>query len=111
MADVKFVNMEDKDHVARILVEMEFVSTIREDQNARIVAEVKFVSTAKKDQHAPHAVPMDTLPEVVRSPVCIALKNNKEMGSSEYLGCNIETFKKHIEQQFIESMSWKNYGE
>ena len=33
------------------------------------------------------------------------------MSSKEYLGCNIETFKKHIEQQFIEGMSWKNYGE
>ena len=60
----KFVNMEDKDLVARIVVEMEFVSTIREDQNARIVAEVKFVSTAKKDQHAPHAIPRDSLPGV-----------------------------------------------
>ena len=61
MADVKFVNMGDKDHVAKIVVEMEFVSTIREDQSARIVAEVKFVSTTKKDQHAPHAIPLDTL--------------------------------------------------
>ena len=33
------------------------------------------------------------------------------MSSKEYLGCNIETFKKHIEQQFTEGMSWKNYGE
>ena len=33
------------------------------------------------------------------------------MGSTEFLGCNIETFKKHIEQQFTEGMSWENYGE
>ena len=33
------------------------------------------------------------------------------MSSAEYLGCNIETFKKHIEQQFTEGMSWENYGE
>ena len=40
-----------------------------------------------------------------------ALKKNKEMSSTEYLGCNIETFRNHIEQQFIEDMSWENYGE
>ena len=33
------------------------------------------------------------------------------MSSTEYLGCNIETFKKHLEQQFTEGMSWENYGE
>ena len=38
-------------------------------------------------------------------------KNDKEMSSTEYLGCNIETFKKHIEQQFTEAMPWENYGE
>ena len=45
------------------------------------------------------------------SPIYIALKKDKEMGSIEYLGCNIETFKQHIEQQFTEGMPWKNYGE
>ena len=39
------------------------------------------------------------------------MKNDKEMGSTEYLGCNIETFKKHIEQQFKEGMSWEYYDE
>ena len=33
------------------------------------------------------------------------------MGSAEYLGCNIKMFKKQIEQQFTEGMSWENYGE
>ena len=33
------------------------------------------------------------------------------MSSTEYLGCNIETFKKHIGQQFTEDMSWENDGE
>ena len=33
------------------------------------------------------------------------------MSSAEYLGCNIETFKKHIEQQLTEGTSWENYGE
>ena len=39
------------------------------------------------------------------------MKNDKEMSSTEYLGCNIETFKKHTEQKFTEGMSWENYGE
>ena len=55
--------------------------------------------------------PLGQLAGVVRGRVYIALKNNKEMGSTEYLGCNIERFKKHIEQQFTEGMSWENYGE
>ena len=46
----------------------------------------------------------------MRCRVYIALKNDKEMSSTEYLGCNIETFKRHIEQQFTEGMSWENYG-
>ena len=48
---------------------------------------------------------------VVRHRVYTALKNDKEMSSTEYLGCNIEAFKKHIEQQSTEGMSWENYGE
>jgi len=27
------------------------------------------------------------------------------------LGCDIETFKKNIESQFEEEMSWENYGD
>ena len=33
------------------------------------------------------------------------------MSSKEYLGYNIDTFKKHIEQQFTEVMSQENFGE
>ena len=39
------------------------------------------------------------------------MKNDKEMGSTEYLGCNIKTFKQHIKQQFTGGMSWENCGE
>jgi hypothetical protein len=28
----------------------------------------------------------------------------------EYVGCSLEHFKKHIEEQFLEGMSWDNYG-
>ena len=33
------------------------------------------------------------------------------MSSTEWLGCNIEPFYQHIEQQFTEGMSWENYDE
>ena len=54
--------------------------------------------------------PPGHLSKVVRGHVFTALKKDKEMNSAEYLGCNIETFKKH-EQRFTEGMSWENYGE
>ena len=55
--------------------------------------------------------PLGHLAGVVRGRVYTALKNDKEMSSTKYLGCNTETFKKHIEQQFTEGLSWENYGE
>ena len=92
------------------MAEVIFVGTTREDQSANTVVEVKFVSTTRKDQSTPHTIPLDTLLGSYGL-VYTALKNDKEMGSTEYLGCNIETFKQHIEQQFTESMSWENYSE
>ena len=49
--------------------------------------------------------PPGHLAGLVQNCVYTALKNNKEIGSTEYLGCNIKTFKQHIEQQFTEGMS------
>ena len=40
-----------------------------------------------------------------------ALKNKKNKSSLEYLGCDIEKFKKHISDQFKDNMTWENYGE
>lgn len=40
-----------------------------------------------------------------------ALKgNNKSIFTMILLGCSIENFKKHLESQFIDNMSWENYG-
>ena len=47
---------------------------------------------------------------VISSRVSKALKKKKELSSQEYLGCDIETFKKHIEEQFTEGITWENYG-
>jgi hypothetical protein len=32
------------------------------------------------------------------------------MNTEELLGCSIENLKKHLEKQFTQGMSWKNYG-
>lgn len=43
--------------------------------------------------------------------ICKSLRQqgfNKKSKSYEYLGCTFEEFKKHIENQFKEGMSWEN---
>ena len=59
----------------------------------------------------PTCDPLGHLTGVVQCRVHAALKNDKEMSSIEYLGCNIEALKQNIEQQFTEGMSWENYVE
>ena len=65
----------------------------------------------KRRLRSPICDPPGNLAGIVRKRAYTALENDKEMSSIEYVGCNIETFKKHIEQQFTEGMSWENYGE
>lgn len=55
--------------------------------------------------------PVGHLSNIVRVNVRNSLKNNKELSSKEYLGCNVEELKMHIENQFHEGMTWDNYGE
>ena len=55
--------------------------------------------------------PQGLLVSIVRNHVQNALKRNKEMSSTEYIGCDIDTFKAHIESQFQDGMTWENYGE
>ncbi len=37
-------------------------------------------------------------------------RNSKNSSSLELLGCSIEQLKIHLEKQFLENMSWDNYG-
>jgi len=40
-----------------------------------------------------------------------AIKKNMKWKKSKYvLGCDIETFKKHLESKFRDGMTWENYG-
>ena len=34
----------------------------------------------------------------------------KSEASIQYIGCNLDTLKKHLESQFTEGMTWENYG-
>ena len=50
------------------------------------------------------------LAQICRTRIRHALKSNKELKSQEYIGCSIEVFKRHIESQFKDDMTWNNYG-
>ena len=40
-----------------------------------------------------------------------ALRSDKELSSLDYLGCDIATFRAHLESKFKKNMSWNNYGD
>lgn len=47
----------------------------------------------------------------LRSRLSCAVRNGTKAGSAvKDLGCSIEEFKRHLESQFEENMSWSNYG-
>ena len=50
------------------------------------------------------------LGSIVRNRTIQALKSKKSKKTLEYLGCNISTFKQHIQKQFKPGMTWDNYG-
>jgi hypothetical protein len=77
----------------------------RECKGSQICIHNIFISSCKECN------PIGHLSGIVRGSVRKALKANKSKHSIEYLGCNIEEFKEHIENQFIEGMTWKNHGE
>lgn len=54
--------------------------------------------------------PQGHLRGIVSSRIHKALKSDKTDHSIEYLGCTIEEFKTHIENQFKENMTWANFG-
>ena len=55
--------------------------------------------------------PISHLVSVVRNRIYSALKYSKELHSAEYLGCDVDIFKQHIEVQFTEGMTWSNHGD
>ena len=55
--------------------------------------------------------PKGHLKMLVTSRVREALQSKKNKSSLEYLGCDIETFRTHLEKSFKEGMTWENQGE
>lgn len=54
--------------------------------------------------------PLGYLLNNVRSRIYSAMKHMKSKRSLEYLGCDIQTYRNHLENQFKDGMSWSNYG-
>ena len=79
-------------------------STCKECGGSRICEHNRERSTCKECDPSGH------LANIVRSCVHNALKSKKSKCSIQYLGCQIDEFKKHIEEQFTEGMTWDNYG-
>jgi hypothetical protein len=51
------------------------------------------------------------LADSLRSRITKVLKQNKKSKHTmELIGCSIEQFRKHLEKQFVDGMSWDNYG-
>jgi hypothetical protein len=89
------------------------------EQNKDKIAERMKKYQEEKKHHCHHNTsknickicnPNGHLKGVVTSIIKYALKTNKSKKSIEYLGCDIQTFKEHIEKSFKENMSWDNYG-
>ena len=51
------------------------------------------------------------LKSVVGSMTRRALHGDKKLRSLEYLCCDIDKLKSHLESQFVDGMTWDNYGE
>jgi len=75
-------------------------------ENAKRIAKIK------KDWSNKHKDdPIKKLKRNLRRRVHHALVDNyKSDRTMELVGCTIEEFKSHIEKQFVDGMSWDNYG-
>jgi len=58
-----------------------------------------------------HCNPTGHLKSICSNRVYKALTRDKEMPTSDYIGCNTNDLRSHIEEQFVEGMTWDNYGE
>lgn len=89
------------------------------EENKDKVADRQKKYRVDKRHHCDHNVskqqckiccPNGHLKHAVSRRVWDALKKNKYKKSLEYLGCDIPTFKEHIEKTFKEGMTWDNHG-
>ena len=76
-----------------------------------IEARIKY-KTKRKERHLERmrTDPQYKLGDILRKSVNKYLKGYKSDHTIELLGCSIAEFQEHLESQFIEGMSWENYG-
>lgn len=111
------------------LYDLQYRSTHREQRKKYIESHREEISEWYKIYHSQHKErikkwnaayikeqlatnPHFRLKHYLRSRLRKALKRNSKCGSAvRDLGCSIEEFKKHIEEQFRPGMSWDNHGD
>jgi hypothetical protein len=54
--------------------------------------------------------PDTRLKEALRTRIYNSMRNNKDHSTLKYLGCSIDQYKQHLEQQFTPEMTWENWG-
>lgn len=54
--------------------------------------------------------PNTRLKEALRARIYNSMKDNKNRSTLEYLGCTIDQYKIHLENQFAPEMNWENWG-
>lgn len=70
-----------------------------------------FCEHDKERNKCPICDPLGHLKSVVSCRVRSALLGNKTGKTLEYLGCDILSFRSHLESKFVTGMTWDNYGE
>ncbi len=92
---------------------------VRQENKEEISAYDKKYRSEKR-HHCSHNVdkrqcrvccPSGYLKMLVSARIREAMKANKSKKSLEYLGCDIATFRTHLESTFKENMTWENQGE
>jgi hypothetical protein len=83
----------------------------RQYQQCKECGGTNFCSHGHEKNTCKECDPSGHLKNLVSAKVRHALKSEKSKKQIEYLGCTIDEFKKHIENQFETGMNWDNYGE
>ena len=98
-------------HYARNVKEARFVVMAGINIGAKNVGDLIFVNIIRKKNRCSICDPLGHLKAVVAARVHRALFHNKTERTLEYLGCDILTFRHHLESKLIDGMTWDNYGE
>ena len=102
-----YESLTSDESLRKILRERNKINTKRyRDRNKEAISQ-KIKERKKND-------PLYKLIDSIRTLIWISINKmgyEKNSKTNDILGCHFEEFKIYIEQQFIEGMSWENYGE